>query len=49
MTKRVGSLHHLGLRRFNILKLKKNFKNIKLIDIMNYIDSYNLREYNNIK
>ena len=43
--KRIGPLHHLGLRQFNITKLKKNFRRTILIDIMNYLDKEDLNEY----
>ena len=43
--KRVGPLPHLGLRQFNITKIKKNFKGIKTIHIMNYLDKEDLNEY----
>ena len=43
--KRNGPLHHLGLRQFNVNKIKKNFKDIKLISIMDFLDYSNLNEY----
>ncbi len=43
--KRSGPLHHLGLRRFNINKIKKNIHKIKIMNIRqnlnkNFFDTY---------
>ena len=43
--KRNGPLHHLGLRQFNVTKIKKNFKDIKLINIFDFLDYFDLKEY----
>ncbi len=45
LKKRSEPPHHLGLRQFNISKLKRNFKNVELLGIMDYLNIYNLNEY----
>ena len=45
--KRNGPLHHLGLRQFDINKIKRNFKECKFTNIMNYLDNEDLNEYKN--
>ena len=43
--KRSGPLHHLGLRQFNINKITRDFKSVKPINIIDYLENYKLDEY----